>query len=41
MQVILRTDLPNVGKRGDVIDVSTGYARNYLLPKGFAMTASS
>ena len=41
MQVILRTDLPNVGKRGDVIDDSTGSARNYLLPKFFAMMATA
>lgn len=41
MQVILRTDLANVGKRGDVIDVADGYARNFLLPKGFALKASA
>ncbi len=41
MRVILRADLDNVGKRGDVVDVSDGYARNYLLPKGFALKASA
>jgi large subunit ribosomal protein L9 len=33
MKVILRTDIPNIGKQGDVKDVATGYARNYLLPR--------
>ena len=34
MQVILRTDVPELGKRGDMLDVADGYARNYLVPKG-------
>lgn len=41
MKVILRTDVPDLGKRGDVIDVSPGYARNYLVAKGFAMKATT
>lgn len=41
MQVILRTDLDGVGKRGDIVDVAEGHARNYLLPRGLAMKASS
>jgi large subunit ribosomal protein L9 len=41
MQVILRADVPDLGKRGDVLDVSDGYARNYLVPKGLALKASS
>jgi large subunit ribosomal protein L9 len=41
MRVVLRTDLDRVGKRGDIIDVADGYARNYLLPKGYAIVASS
>ncbi|MBN2622286.1 MAG: 50S ribosomal protein L9 [Acidimicrobiales bacterium] len=40
MQVILRTDVPELGKRGDVLEVADGYARNYLVPKGFAMRAT-
>ena len=32
MKVILRTDIDDVGKRGDICDVADGYARNYLLP---------
>jgi large subunit ribosomal protein L9 len=34
MKVILNTDIPNLGEEGDVLNVSPGYARNYLLPKG-------
>lgn len=41
MQVILRTDVQDLGKRGDVLDVSDGYARNYLVPKGLAIQATS
>lgn len=40
MEVILRTDVPNVGNRGDVLTVSDGFARNYLVPRGMAMRAS-
>src|ERR1700679_326691 len=41
MRVVLRSDLDRVGKRGDIIDVADGYARNYLLPKGYAIVASN
>jgi large subunit ribosomal protein L9 len=41
MRVVLRTDIDKLGKRGDMIDVSDGYARNYLLPKGYAIVAST
>lgn len=40
MRVILRSDLDGIGKRGDIVEVSPGHARNFLLPKGFAMPAS-
>ena len=40
MKVILRSDLTGVGKRGDVVEVADGHARNYLLPKHLAMPAS-
>lgn len=40
MKVILRADLSQLGKRGDIVDVSDGYARNYLLPKGLGMVAT-
>jgi len=40
MKLILRTDLVGVGKRGDIVEVSDGHARNYLLPKGHALVAT-
>ena len=40
MQVILRNDLDGLGKRGDIVDVADGHARNYLLPKGLAFKAT-
>jgi large subunit ribosomal protein L9 len=40
MRVVLRSDLDSVGKRGDIVEVSDGYARNYLLPKGHAIAAT-
>jgi large subunit ribosomal protein L9 len=40
VRVILRSDVTNVGRKGDVLDVSDGFARNYLVPKGFAMRAT-
>ena len=40
MKVILRSDLDGLGKRGDIVDVADGHARNYLFPKGHAIKAS-
>ena len=40
MKVILRADIAGVGRRGDIVTVADGHARNYLLPKGFAIPAS-
>jgi large subunit ribosomal protein L9 len=40
MKLLLRADVEGVGKRGDIVDVADGYARNFLVPKGFAITAS-
>ena len=40
MKIVLRTDLDRVGKRGDLLDVADGYARNYLIPHGFAIPAT-
>ena len=40
MKGILRSDLSGVGKRGDIVEVSNGHARNYLLPKGLALVAT-
>jgi large subunit ribosomal protein L9 len=41
MQVILQQDVENLGTMGDVVKVKTGYARNYLLPRGLALVADS
>jgi large subunit ribosomal protein L9 len=41
MQVILRDDLDNLGKSGEVVNVKPGYARNYLLPRGLAIKATA
>ncbi len=40
MKIILKQDLDNLGKIGEIVDVKPGYARNYLIPKGFAMRAT-
>lgn len=40
MRVILTEDVDTLGRRGDVVDVADGYARNYLVPKALAMKAT-
>ena len=40
MEVILRDHVENVGKRGEVVKVADGYARNYLLPRKLALIAT-
>jgi large subunit ribosomal protein L9 len=40
MKVVLRADVDNVGKKGDVLEVADGFGRNYLVPKGLALVAS-
>ena len=40
MKIILRDDIKGKGKAGDIIDVKPGYARNYLVPQGFAYLAT-
>jgi len=40
MRVILRSDVDNVGHKGDVVEVAAGFARNYLFPRGWAMKAT-
>ncbi|MFP3881522.1 MAG: 50S ribosomal protein L9 [Actinomycetota bacterium] len=40
MKLILTADVDPLGKRGDVVDVADGYARNYLLPKQKAIKAN-
>jgi len=39
-QLILRTDVADLGRAGEVVDVKPGYARNYLIPQGLAYAAS-
>jgi large subunit ribosomal protein L9 len=41
MKVLLRSDVRGVGRRGDIVEVKAGYARNFLLPSGAAMKASN
>lgn len=40
MKVILTENLPKLGEVGDICEVADGYARNYLLPQGFAILAT-
>jgi large subunit ribosomal protein L9 len=40
MKVVLRDDVDNVGRKGDLIEVTDGFARNYLVPRGLAMKAT-
>lgn len=40
MKVILKEDVERVGKRGEIVEVSDGYARNYLIPKKLAVAAT-
>jgi large subunit ribosomal protein L9 len=40
MQVILTQDVENLGKAGELVSVRPGYGRNYLVPRGFAVSAT-
>lgn len=40
MEVILKQDIPNLGYTNDLITVKSGFARNYLIPKGLAINAT-
>jgi large subunit ribosomal protein L9 len=40
MRIVLRDDVDKLGRRGEVVDVTAGYARNFLLPKGKALPAT-
>ena len=40
MEIILRDHVENVGKRGEVVKVADGYARNFLLPRKLALPAT-
>ena len=41
MQLILCEDVPNLGKMGEVVNVKPGFGRNYLIPRGLALQATS
>lgn len=41
MKVILQKDVKGTGKAGEIANVSDGYARNFLLPKGLAIPADA
>jgi large subunit ribosomal protein L9 len=41
MRVLLRAEVEGVGRRGDIVEVSDGFARNFLLPTGRALKASA
>lgn len=40
MKIVLREDVPQLGTKWDIVTVKNGYARNYLIPKGFAVLAT-
>ena len=40
MKVILKTDVKKVGKKGDIVEVSDGYGRNYLIARGLAVAST-
>ncbi|HNE83837.1 MAG TPA: 50S ribosomal protein L9, partial [bacterium] len=40
MKVILKQNVDTLGQAGEIVDVKPGYARNFLVPKGFAMVAT-
>ncbi len=40
MKIILRKDLETLGKVGEIVNVKNGYARNYLIPRGYAYVAT-
>jgi len=41
MEIILKTEVPKLGGRGDLVKVADGYARNYLLPRKLAIEAAA
>jgi large subunit ribosomal protein L9 len=40
VRIVLRADVEDLGKKGDLLDVSDGFARNYLVPRGLALRAT-
>ena len=41
MKIILQTDVKSLGKKGDVVDINDGYARNFILPKKLGVEANN
>ena len=41
MEIILKQDIQNLGYKDDIVKVKDGYARNYLIPKGLAVNATT
>ncbi len=41
MRLVLNAEVPGLGDKGDVVEVSNGYGRNYLLPQGLAAKATA
>jgi large subunit ribosomal protein L9 len=41
MEIILLQEVANLGEKNDIVTVKTGYARNYLIPRGLAVNATS
>jgi len=41
MKIILTQDMEKLGQKNDIVTVKTGYARNYLIPKGYAVQATN
>jgi large subunit ribosomal protein L9 len=41
MRIVLRDDVDNLGRKGDMVDVADGYARNFLVPRGLAIKATT
>jgi large subunit ribosomal protein L9 len=40
MKIVLREDVETLGRKGDLLDVADGYARNFLVPRGLAIVAT-
>jgi large subunit ribosomal protein L9 len=40
MQLVLLEDVTHLGRQGDLVEVKSGYGRNYLVPRGFAVSAT-
>ena len=41
MKVILKSDITNIGRQGEIKDVMAGFARNYLIPQNLVMEANA